>query len=88
MVRSFQYLRPKSPRDACKLKASYGPRAVFWAGGTDLLLEWRQGAADVVYCIDLAYLDDLRYIRQEDWGLALGALGTIASLAACEEVRN
>ncbi len=46
MARTFQHLRPGSPREACELKAQHGGAAVFWAGGTDLLLQWRRGAID------------------------------------------
>jgi carbon-monoxide dehydrogenase medium subunit len=80
MARSFKYLRPSSPQEACELKSKYGQEAVFWAGGTDLLLEWRQGAASFEYCIDLSYLSDLRYIRQDKGQTTIGALSTIASL--------
>jgi len=86
MVRTFQHLRPGSPREACALKAEHGPDAAFWAGGTDLLLEWRRGAADFGYCIDLSGLTELRLIRAVDDGVAIGALATIASLQAHESL--
>ena len=88
MARSFRYLRPKSPREACELKAKYGPEAVFWAGGTDLLLAWRRGAVNLEYCIDLSYLNGLRTIREDDRQTTIGALATIASLEAYEGFKN
>ena len=88
MAGSFQYLRPTSPREACALKAEYGPAAAFWAGGTDLLLAWRRGAADFEYCIDLSDLEGLRTIRREEVGLRVGALSTIASLETCGDLAN
>ena len=88
MARSFRYLRPKSPREACEFKAEYGPEAMFWAGGTDLLLAWRRGAVNIEYCIDLSYLNDLRTIREGDRQTILGALVTIASLEAYEGLQN
>lgn len=80
MAQSFKYLRPNSPQEACELKAKFGQAAVFWAGGTDLLLEWRRGAVNFEYCIDLSYVNDLRYIRQNEQDTTIGALATIASL--------
>ena len=88
MTQSFQYLRPKSPKEACELKAKYGQKAVFWAGGTDLLLEWRRGAVEFEYCIDLSYLDGLRYIRKDDQLITIGALTTIASLETYKGFEN
>jgi carbon-monoxide dehydrogenase medium subunit len=80
MAPRFQYIRPSSPEEAYELKAKYGREAVFWAGGTDLSLEWRRGAIDFEYCIDLSYLHQLRFIRQEEQGTTVGALTTIAAL--------
>jgi len=86
MTRSFQYLRPDSPREACEMKAKHGQHAVFWAGGTDLLLQWRRGAVDIDYCIDLSGLAELRQIRRGEEETIVGALATIASLQAHESL--
>ncbi len=86
MTRSFQHLRPNTPREACELKVRHGGRAVFWAGGTDLLLQWRRGAIDFEYCIDLSGLSDLRQIRNNDGTTTIGALATIASLQTHESL--
>jgi carbon-monoxide dehydrogenase medium subunit len=80
MAQSFQFLQPNSPQEACVLKAKYGRKAVFWAGGTDLILEWRRGVVNFEYCINLSNLNDLRYIRQEEKHTSIGALTTITSL--------
>ncbi len=34
MTQRFQYLRPKSPGEACELKAKHGQKAVSWAERT------------------------------------------------------
>jgi carbon-monoxide dehydrogenase medium subunit len=88
MAQSFRYLRPESPREACELKAKYGHEAVFWAGGTDLLLEWRRGAVSFEYCIDLSYLNPLRGIQQDGQQTTIGALVTIASLETYRGFEN
>jgi carbon-monoxide dehydrogenase medium subunit len=68
------------------MKAKHGSRAVFWAGGTDLMLQWRRGAIDIDYCIDLSSLGDLRQIRSDGEVTTIGALVTIASLQADESL--
>lgn len=88
MIPTFEYLQPKSLREACELKKKYGQKAVYWAGGTDLLLGWKRGAVDLEYCIDLSYLDNLCYIRQDDQQLRIGTLTTIASLKKYKEYKN
>ena len=86
MTRSFQYLRPDSPRDACETKARHGRKGVFWAGGTDLILQWRRGAVDIDYCIDLSGLSELCQIRNDGQVTTIGALATIASLQTRESL--
>lgn len=82
MSGSFQYLRPNSPIEACELKVKYKHEAAFWAGGTDLLLEWKHGARTIDYCIDLTYLSDLRYISFDNGHTTIGALTPIAAIEA------
>ena len=82
MTQTFEYLRPTSVLEAVELRAGHGDRAVLWAGGTDLLLQWRRGALDIDSCIDLTALDELRGIEVGDGITTIGALATIAALRA------
>ncbi len=88
MSGSFQYLRPTTPAEACELKSKHKQKAVFWAGGTDLLLEWKGGAVEIDYCIDLTYLSDLRYISPENGHTCIGALTPIAALETYSEFED
>jgi len=80
-MKKFQYLRPASVDEACALKARHGSAAQFIAGGTDLLLEWRSGAVDFDYCIDLTYISELRFIHVSGEKIAIGPLTTLAEIA-------
>ena len=74
----LRYLEPSSPREASALAAELGPRAMFVAGGTDLIpnLKRRQFAPEVL--ISLSRLDGLRGID----GHRLGAGVTLADAAS------
>src|SRR3954452_1754091 len=50
----FKYLRPKTARDAARIAADLGPRAMFVAGGTDLFpkLKRRQFEVDTLIGLD------------------------------------
>ena len=48
------------------MKAEHGDRACYWAGGTDLMLQWRGGFVDVDYCIDLTWAPELDFIESRD----------------------
>lgn len=88
MTHSFQYLRPESVREACELKAEYGQLARFWAGGTDLLLEWQRGEIEIQYCIDISNLERLKTIQMDDHEATIGALATISDLGEFEGFEN
>ncbi|MEH6471678.1 MAG: xanthine dehydrogenase family protein subunit M [Halopseudomonas sp.] len=77
MTRYFEYLRPKTVSEAVELKALHGDSAKFWAGGTDMMLQWKGGVVSPDYCIDLSYLTELRYVQQDGNSLRIGALATL-----------
>jgi CO/xanthine dehydrogenase FAD-binding subunit len=88
MVRRLKYLRPATPMEACAMKAKHGKMARFWAGGTDLLLQWREGMVDLEYCIDLSFLSALDYIKHSGDHICIGALTKIASIEESNVVKN
>lgn len=63
MKKPFEYLRPSTFEEAIALKAQHKNRAKYWAGGTDLMLQWRAGEVDIDYCIDLTYVPKFNYIE-------------------------
>ena len=70
------YERPTSLSEALDLLQHYGARARIVAGGTDVLLEVKQGIRPTETLIDVTALRDLKYQRVEDGILHLGALTT------------
>ena len=56
----FRYLRPKTAREASRMAADAGNRAMFVAGGTDLFpkLKRRQFDVDAVIGLDFLGRDD------------------------------
>jgi 4-hydroxybenzoyl-CoA reductase subunit beta len=73
----LRYLEPRTAREASALAAELGPRAMFVAGGTDLIpnLKRRQFAPEVL--IGLTHLSEMRGIQ----GTRVGALVTLAEAA-------
>jgi CO/xanthine dehydrogenase FAD-binding subunit len=58
------------------------------AGGTDVVVDLRRGAAEVHHLVSLRDLAELREIRVEGGELRIGALSTPALLESSEEVRK
>jgi carbon-monoxide dehydrogenase medium subunit len=82
MKTPFAYLRPRSPEEAVELKARYGARAGFWAGGTDRMLLWEAGEVALDYCIDLTFLENCAQIDRGPHGIRIGSLVTLDALAS------
>jgi len=85
MRSKFVYHCPASPEAAYELKKQLGPGAVYWAGGTDLLLQWARGVRQVDHCIDLGRLG-MDKIIVEPGLIRIGAGVKLADLAAAGEL--
>lgn len=84
-LRRFEYLRPRSVEEAIRLKVESGNEARYWAGGTDIALEWKRKQRSISHCIDITRLNELRGISVERNRVRIGAL---TSLAALERARG
>ena len=80
MIRQFDYLRPDSIDAAIIMKARHGERARYWAGGTDLMLQWRRGEVVIDHCIDLTHLTGLDGIESLPGEIRIGAMATLDDL--------
>jgi len=83
-MRTFKYLRPATVGEACEMKAELGREARFLAGGTDLMLEWRRGAAPLSHVIDLSFILEMRAGAVTPRELRLAAAETLGGLAAAD----
>ncbi len=80
MPRQFDYLRPDSIDAAIAMKSLYREGARYWAGGTDLMLQWRQGEVTIDHCIDLTHLAELEGIEAVPGEIRIGAMATLDDL--------
>ena len=70
------YFQPASLEEALELLEQYAGKARLVAGGTDVLVELQRGVKPTTTLIDVTGLPDLKYIREENGFLLLGALTT------------
>jgi 4-hydroxybenzoyl-CoA reductase subunit beta len=73
----FNYLRPKSAREAAVMAADLGPRAMFVAGGTDLFPKLKRRQFEIDTLIALDFLS-----REVHKGLSECVVGAGVTLAA------
>lgn len=81
MMPNFKYVKAGSLREAVELSASPGARLL--AGGTDLLGCLRDGIFTAETVVSISDLRELRGMEETgDGGLRIGALATVAEVAA------
>ncbi len=88
-MRRFEYFAPQSLDEAVTLLREHGDGAKLVAGGTDLLVQMKEGEARPSAVISLHALPDLRGIQFDDaQGLRIGSGVDLASVAAFPAVRD
>jgi carbon-monoxide dehydrogenase medium subunit len=76
----FEYLEPKTVKEAVSLLKQYGKRAKVIAGGTDLVVQMKDGQISPSYVISLSRIPELDGIEQDTNGVRIGALTRIGTL--------
>ena len=77
----FDYVRPKSLKEAAAALADFGPEAMAVAGGTDVYPKMKRGQFTPRHVISLRSLPELKGIRAEKEGLWIGAGETLTHIA-------
>jgi len=83
LLPSFSLHRPRTLREALELLRDLDEAKPF-AGGTDLLLDLREGVCQAKHLVDLGRVEELRYIREADGKIRIGAMTTYTQLLRSE----
>ncbi len=75
-LRNFEYIEPKTVKEACEVLSRYPEEARIYAGGTSLLLLMKQGIVRPTYLVNIKRIPKMRYINSDSAGLRIGALTT------------
>jgi carbon-monoxide dehydrogenase medium subunit len=85
----FEYLAPKTVKEACKLLSQYKGRVKIIAGGTDLLVKMKDRELTPQYLIGIKKIKKLNYIHYNTvTGLRIGTLTSIQSIVNSPIVRE
>jgi len=87
-VNKFDYLIPTSINEAISLHESYGERAKYIAGGTDVMVKIKEGKISPQYMISLRHLQGLDHIIYEKRELRIGAMATHRMLELSPVIRK
>lgn len=86
-IAAITYHRPATLAEACALGRQHGSDAAFLAGGTELIPDYQRERETAQHLIALDTIRELRGISEEHGLLRIGALTTIAEVAASPIVR-
>jgi 4-hydroxybenzoyl-CoA reductase subunit beta len=84
----FEYLEPRSLKEAVKTLAADPGGTVLLAGGTDLLVNMKLGVIQPKRLINLKAIPKLAYISDGKDGLKIGALTTLHDLASSPLIQD
>jgi carbon-monoxide dehydrogenase medium subunit len=89
-MRKFNYLVPKTLEEAVSLHVSYGDRAKYVAGGTDVLVKIKEGKLMPDFLISLKHIiaQDRPFLDHETGELYIGAFVTHRSIEVSSIVRE
>jgi carbon-monoxide dehydrogenase medium subunit len=85
---AFEIHSPLSVEEASELIQRYGDEAVFYSGGTELLLLMKLGFADYGHLVDVKGIEELRRLDVADGVLSIGAAVTHRELEVSPLVRD
>ena len=85
---SFEYFAPTTLAEAQTLLRRYGGDAKVVAGGHSLIPLMKMRLSEPGYLIDLGGVEELSYIREEDGGLAIGAMTTYYDIESSPLVKS
>lgn len=80
MQSEIELHRPANLAEALTLLAQYGPDGKLLAGGTNIVVELRDGRHNCKSLVDLSHLKELRGISQPDGHIVIGGGTTITEL--------
>jgi carbon-monoxide dehydrogenase medium subunit len=84
----FAYHRPQSVAEACELARELGDRALFLAGGTELIPDFKRGSDDAQHLISLRDIPGLAEIRDSGEYLVIGSMTRLDAIASSAAVRS
>jgi carbon-monoxide dehydrogenase medium subunit len=88
-LREFEYLEPSNLSEVISLLDQHSKAAKILAGGTDLLVDMKQGALSPGYLINIKGIPDQDYIKYDKKkGLRMGALTTIRQIETSRMIRE
>ena len=80
-MQAFDYVAPTSVQEAVAVLAKHGPAARVLAGGTDIIIQAREGRRDVAVMVDVKGIAEVTQLtHNSDGSLRVGAATSCAAI--------
>ncbi len=83
-MKTTQTFKASSTQEALELLDKYKERAKIIAGGTDIVIELRNNKVNPEVIIDISSIDEIRYIKEDEGYIYLGAGTTFTDIVYSE----
>lgn len=84
-ISEFVYHRPSTLAEACELGRKHGDGARFLAGGTELLVDLKEGLDSAGHLVSLRDIPEIARIAIDDQFLRIGAMATLGEISGSAE---
>lgn len=88
MIPPFEYKTPRTAEEAVELLWKAGGKAKLIAGGTDLMIGFRNGDHAPQFIIDITRVETLRKIEEKNGKISIGAAATHSEIASSPLVKK
>src|SRR4030042_6536221 len=86
MRSEFEYISPSSLEEALTILQNCPEKARVIAGGTDLMLDIREGKLEAELLVDITRIPELRFVKEEGDQINLGPLITHSELISSPQI--
>jgi len=87
-MKSFEYAAPKTLKEAAELLGAKWGETEILAGGTDLITSLKQNITEPKRVVSLRNIEELKGVEIEQKGVRIGAMTTLAELAANKNIKE
>ncbi|PIE68570.1 MAG: hypothetical protein CSA21_06775 [Deltaproteobacteria bacterium] len=79
-MKTFDYHEPVTAVEACQCLKELGEGASIIAGGTDLIIQMKQGRIAPKYLVNIANITELSEVKSETDGIRIGATALLSAV--------
>ncbi|HAX96743.1 MAG TPA: xanthine dehydrogenase family protein subunit M [Prolixibacteraceae bacterium] len=88
VFKKFELHQPTTLEKTLSLLATYGKKAHVFAGGTDLLIDMKDGEVRPEHVVSISGIPNLSFIEHDEQGLRIGALTTLRDIENSKVIKD